>query len=146
MPVTAGWYGNALISAFDALIDVESHTMKVMLLDGTHTSSQDTHDTYTDVSGDEVSSAGYTVGGFTLVSSDQAYGTPTSKVWQWTAGNPSWTGVSFTTEYAVYYDTVATQPLMSFVNFGADQVISSANFSITHDAAGIVKLTITTAS
>lgn len=153
MAVTAGWYYNAFFSAFGgagAQIDTEVDAMKVALLQGSgsYTLSQANHDYFDDVVGSEVSSSGYSAGGYALVSLDQAF---TSNVWYWTAANPSWTGVTFTTRYAIYYDgtgggTNATRPLMSFANFGADQSISAANFSLTHDAAGIVKVTITISS
>lgn len=125
-------------------MDVEADTMKVALTTSSYSPSQDADDFFDDVT-NEVSSSGYTAGGYSLTGSDQTY-TSGTNVWAWDAGDPSWTGVTFAARYAVYYDSSpgsdATRPLVSYLNFGADQSISGANFSITHDAGGIVKVTL----
>lgn len=143
MAVTAKWYTNAFFSAFggSARIQTEVDVMKVSMHTITYTPAQTTDDYWNDAT-NEVSSANYTTGGYTLLTLNQ---TVTSNVWNWTAANPAWTTITCSPAVAVYYDsspgTAGTDPLISYLDFGGSQVLVGVNFSITHDAAGIVKVT-----
>jgi hypothetical protein len=148
MAVTALWYGLAFTSTFNKEADWDTDTVKTMLTTSTYSAKQDT-DRYKSVAtltANEVSSANYTAGGFTISALTPGYNTGTN-VWNLTpAANASWTPVTFTARYAVSYDstpgTDATRPLLSYVDFGADQTVSAATFTVQWAAGGIVQITV----
>lgn len=142
--VTALWYGNAFISAFNKLMDIDSDTIKCMLTTSTYTPDQDAHDFKNDVT-NEVSGTGYTATGTTLTTPVQAY-TGATNVWNFDADDALWTTSTITARIAVVYDstpgTDATRPLISYVDFGGDQTTNAADFKIVWAAGGIVKVTV----
>lgn len=145
MAVTAFFYGNAFVSAFNKEIDFNTDTIKVMLLDNTHTPDQDAHNYLDDVVADEVSGTGYTAGGATLTTATLTY-TAGTNVFKLDGDDVSWPSSTITARYAVVYDsspgTDATRPLICYADFGADVSSSDGAFSITWDAAGIATVTI----
>lgn len=144
MATTAFWFGLAFTGTFNKLADWDSDTVKCSLQTSTYTPNQDTHDFWNDVT-NEVSSTNYTTGGATISALTAAYNTGTN-VYNLDGADATWTTVSFTMRNAVVYDstpgTSATDPLLMYVDAGADQTVSSANFSIVWDSAGIVKVTV----
>ena len=146
MAVTAFWYGagiTGLVSTTTARrVNWTGDTIKVSLHTVTYTPNQDTHDFYDDVT-NEVSSSGYTAGGATLTTKTANYTSGTNTV-ALDADDVTWTGVTFTCRYAVIYSTAggtsATNPLLGYVDFGADQTVSSGNFTITWASDGVLKL------
>jgi hypothetical protein len=144
MAVSAYWYGGALLSSMNKEADWDSDTIKCLLATSSYTPNQDSHRYKSDISG-EVSGTGYTAGGVTLATPTQSY-TGSTNVWALDAGDAQWTGASFTARYAVVYDatpaTDATRPLLCYVDFGGDQTVNGANFTVQWDSGGIVKITI----
>lgn len=143
MAVTARWYGNAFPKAFNAEIDLDTHTIKCALLTSSYTPSQ-AHDYFNDVSANEVSGTGYTAGGATLAGKSVSYNTGTG-VFSFDAADVSWSSSTITARYAVIYrdtGTGSTSPLLCYVNFGADQSSVSGTFTLTFNASGIVTVTI----
>jgi hypothetical protein len=144
MAVTAFWYGPAFLSVFNKEVDIDTDTLKCMLTTSTYTPNQDTHRYKSSVT-NEVSGTGYTAGGVTLTNVVQSY-TGATNVWAFDADDASWTNASFTARYAVVYDstpaTDATRPLLTYVDFGGDQTVNGANFTVQWDAAGIAKVTV----
>lgn len=65
-------------------VDYLSDTIKFALLDSGHTPNRNTHEVFSDVSGDEVSGAGYTTGGATLGSKTITYTAANSWAADWT--------------------------------------------------------------
>lgn len=142
MAVTGKWYGQALMNAMLGKINWSSDTIKVLLCTSTYTPDQDNH-IYKDVSiTNEVSGTGYTAGGATLASKTNTY-TAATNVIMFDAADVTWSGSTITARYAVIYDdTPATnKPLLGYVDFGADQVSSAGNFTITWDVAGVLTVT-----
>lgn len=144
MAVTAFWYGNAFISVFNKLVDIDSDAIKTMLTTSTYVPNQDTHDFKDDVT-NEVSGTGYTATGTTLTTPVSLY-TGGTNVWNFDADDALWTTATITARIAVVYDstpgTDATRPLLSYVDFGADQTASGGDFRIVWNAGGIVKVTV----
>ena len=144
MAVTAFFYGNAFVSAFNKEIDFNSDTIKVMLCTSTYTPNQDTHAYKSSVT-NEVSGTGYTAGGATLANASVAY-TGASNTLKLDADDVSWPSSTIAARYAVIYDaspaTDATRPLIAYVDFGEDVVSSAGTFSITWDAAGVATVTV----
>jgi len=150
MAVTAYWYGQAIMQAFGSgsagnapNIDFLSDTIKVMLCTSTYTPAQDTHVFKSDVT-NEITGTGYTAGGATLGSKTLDY-TAATNVIKFDGADVAWTSSTLTARYAVIYDdtpaTDATKPLLGYVDFGADQSTVNGTFTITWDAAGILKIT-----
>lgn len=149
MAVTAFWYAAAFVSAFSAKSDF-ANGMKCALTLNAYTPNQDTHDFFNDVT-NEITDSGYTAGGAALTTPTLAN---TNNVIKLDSDDPSWTSANpgtFTARRAVYYDTTpgtaATDPLYSWVDFGADQVAQNGGvFTIQQAAAGISTITVTDAT
>jgi hypothetical protein len=145
MAVSAKWYGNAFVAAFNKEIDFNSDTIKISLHTSSYTPNQDTHDYADDLTNEVSSGGGYTTGGKTLASCTVAYD-GASNTLKLDATDVSWTSATFTARYAVIYDdtpsTSATKPLIGYIDFGADQSPSNGTLAITFDAAGIATVTI----
>lgn len=140
MAVTAKWYGQALLGQFSGTaarrVDWANDTIKVALVKSAYTPDQDNHDFWNDVSANEITGTGYTAGGKTLSEKTLAYDEATNTI-RLDANDVEWKEVSVTARYAVLYkDTgeAATSPLLSYVDFGADQTIASGAFKIEWDA------------
>jgi hypothetical protein len=144
MAVTTSWYGQAFANfvqgTTNASWDWDTNTIKVSLHTSTYSPNLDTHDFYDDVT-NEVSSTNYTAGGFTLTSPTITVDGASNEV-RLDAADASWTTVTFTTRYGVVYKstgTASTSPLIALIDFGADQTVSAANFSIVFAATGVIK-------
>jgi hypothetical protein len=138
-------YGNFVVKSFNKEIDWDSDTIKVALITNAYTPDQDAHDYYDDVVANEVTGTGYTAGGNTLANKTNTYSSATNVI-VLDADDTTWASSTITARYAVIYDatpaTNATRPLIGYVDFGSDQSSSNGNFTITWDATGIVRVTV----
>lgn len=90
----------------------------------------------------EVSSAGYTAGGL-LIPTPTLVGSSGPLKIVYDAGDLSWTGVSFTARYAVFYaDGLAGNNVFFLLDFGADFTVVSNQFLIQFDPSGIWQWTL----
>lgn len=146
--VTAFWYGNALLGQYSATaarrIDWVTDTIKTGLTNSTYSPNQDTHTFYSDITNELATSGGYTAGGVALGTKSVSYDATTNET-RLIAANTSWASATFTARYSFTYSDTAgastTDPLMGYVNFGADQSVSSGTFTIQWDATGVLKIT-----
>jgi hypothetical protein len=146
--VTAFWYGNALLGQYSATaarrIDWVTDTIKTALCNSTYAPNQDTHTFFSDVTNELATAGGYTAGGVALGTKSVSYDSTTNET-RLIAANAAWTTATFTARFAVTYSDTAgastTDPLMGYVNFGADQSVSSGTFTIQWDATGVLKIT-----
>lgn len=125
----------------DGSIDLDTNTIKVMLVTSSYTPDQDAHEFHDDIT-NEVSSAGYTAGGATLqnpaVTADN-----TDNEGVFDADNVTWSGVTFTTAGAVIYKdtgTSGTSPLIAYIDFGGNQAPSAQDFIIQWATEGILNI------
>lgn len=147
MPVTANWYGNALLGQYSATaarrIDWVTDTIKAALTTSAYTPNQDTHTFFSDVT-NEVAGTGYTAGGVALAGKSVSYDSATNETRLIASSASQWAGASFTARRSVLYKdtgTPATAPLISYVDFGGDQTVAGATFTLNWDALnGVVKL------
>lgn len=146
MAVTAKWFGAGLLGQYSATaarrVDWVSDTIKVALTTSTYVPDQDVHDFFNDVT-NEVTGTGYTAGGVTLGSKTTAYDSATNET-RLDAADAAWTTATFTARIAVVYKdtgTASTSPLLGYVDFGGDQTVNAANFTIVWDATGVLKIT-----
>lgn len=142
MAVTAKVYNAAVTALANKEIDWGSDTIKVSLHTSSYTPSQTTHDYQSDLT-NEITGAGYTTGGATLASKTEAF---TGQVKKFDAADVTWATSTITARYAVVYDatpgSAATNPLIAYVDFGADVISSGGDFKITWDADGIFTVTV----
>jgi len=90
----------------------------------------------------EVTGTGYTAGGQALASKTNVASTLKYVL---KAANPSWTVSTFTTAFAVIYDSTPATPknLIGYIDFGGNQTVTAGTFTITVDATnGIAYWTI----
>lgn len=141
MAITSKLYANAMKQLGNKEIDWDTDTIKVMLCTSSYTPNQQTHNYKDDVT-NEITGTGYTTGGATLSGKTSTVNTLTTN---YDASDVSWTTATITFRYAVIYvDTgvAGTSPLIGYVDFGADQVISVATATIQWSASGIFTLTV----
>jgi hypothetical protein len=144
MAVTALLYGAFIDRLAQKGIDLDSDSIKVALATNAYTPNQDTHDFFNDIT-NEVTGTGYTAGGQALASVTWAY-TAGTNTWTFDAADTVWTSSTLTARYAIIYDstpgTAATNPLIGYVDFGADVSSTAASFTITWNASGIFTVTV----
>lgn len=136
---TPKWYANGLEhvtnSASGGSVDLDTDTIKLMLVTSSYTPDQATHDFRDDLGANEASGgSGYTAGGFTLGSKTLA---ATSLTLNWDAADISQaiTGGPFAFRYGVYYKArggaSSADELIGYVDFGA-QSVTDATLNITN--------------
>ena len=124
-------YNSALEDEAKGAIDYDTDTFKVLLVTSSYTANKDTHTRRSDVT-NEVTGTGYTAGGATCACT-VAKDTATDKV-TLTFAAVSWTSATITARGAVIYKstgTAANDPLICYINFGADVVRTNATFSLS---------------
>ena len=87
---------------------------------------------------------GYTTGGATLANASIGYTAGTNVV-KLDGDDVSWTSSTITARYAVIVDTTpgssATNPVLGYVDFGADVASTNGTFTITWSTDGIFTIT-----
>lgn len=142
MAVSAKWYGNAFLKAFNKEIDWDTDTIKVALCTDSYTPDQDADEYFDDVT-NEVEGDGYTAGGATLAGKTLTY-TGVTNVVKFDANDTTWAASTITARYAVIYldtETASTSPLLGYVDFGEDIISVAGTFTITWSSDGIFTIT-----
>jgi hypothetical protein len=143
--MASGLYGITFLNALknDLALDLDDTTadrFKVMLVTSAYTPDFGAHDFKADVT-NEVSGTGYSAGGnsLTSVTCTQSGGTIT-----FDADDVTWTSSTITARGAVVYDDSLTDdPLICYIDFGADKSSSSGDFVLSFNASGIFTLDLT---
>lgn len=145
MAVTAFVYGGFLQSVMNKEVDLDSDSIKVMLVTSSYTPNQDTHRYRSSVVANEVSGSGYTAGGSALSNKSVSYSAG-NNTFTFDADDVTWTPSTITARYAVFYDSTpgssATDPLIAYWDFGADVTSSNGPFTLTINASGIFTATV----
>ena len=144
MAVTAKWYGVPIKNQYDgtAVTDWNTDTIKAALTTSSYAPAQDTDDFFNDVT-NEITGTGYTAGGASLGTLTATYDTTSNEI-RLDAADTQWTSSSFTARNAVIYKstgTASTSPLVSYIDFGGDETVSSGTFTIQYDSTGVAKIT-----
>jgi len=135
--MASGCYNRFKANLMNKEVDLEDDTIKVALLNDSHSFTA-THNTWSDVSANEISGTGYTAGGETLANAAVTQGATT----KWDADDVVWSNASFTAYHAVIYDdTLTGDDLIASIDFGEAKQVSNSTFTISWDAAGIITLT-----
>lgn len=121
-------------------VDLDTDTFKLMLTTSTYSPNRDTHNFRDDVT-NEVSGTGYSAGGVTLASVAVTYDTASDEVRiDW--ADAAWTTATFTTRYGVIYKSrggaSSADELVALLDFGGDQTVTGANFTIQFNANGVL--------
>ena len=143
--MASGLYAITFLNALknDLAVDLDDTTadrFKVMLVTSSYTPDFGTHDFKADVT-NEVVGTGYSANGesLTSVTLTQSAGTIT-----FDADDVTWTSSTITARGAVVYDnTLVDQPLICYIDFGADKSSSSGDFVLSFNASGIFTLDMT---
>ena len=123
-------------------LDLDTDTIKVMLVTSAYTADQDTHTKRSDIT-NEVSGAGYTAGGATLASKAvTADNTDNEGVFD--ADDVVWGSSTITARGAVLYKSrggvSSADELICYLNFSTDRISTAGTFTITWNAEGIINL------
>ena len=143
--MASGLYGITFLNALknDLALDLDDTTadrFKVMLVTSSYTPNFGTHDFKSDVT-NEVSGTGYDAGGksLTSVTLTQSGGTIT-----FDAADLTWASSTITARGAVVYDdSLTNDPLICYIDFGADKSSSAGDFVLSFNASGIFTLDLT---
>jgi hypothetical protein len=142
--VSAHVYGQFAAGLATKTMNLSSDAIKVALVTSSYTPAQATDQFWSTPQANEITGTGYTAGGAALTSVSI---TDTSNVWTLSAANTSWSTATFTARYAVVYDstpgTAATDPLIAYVDFGANQSPSGVTFSINWSSGQVLTITAT---
>ena len=143
--MASGLYGITFLNALknDLALDLDDTTadrFKAMLVTSSYTPNFGTHDFKSDVT-NEVSGTGYDAGGksLTSVTLTQSGGTIT-----FDAADLTWASSTITARGAVVYDdSLTNDPLIAYIDFGADKSSSAGDFVLSFNASGIFTLDLT---
>ncbi|OIN80861.1 hypothetical protein [Mycobacterium malmoense] len=142
MTVSAHVYGQFLNALATKTINLSSDTLKVMLVTSAYTPNQGSDQYASTPQAHEATGTGYTSGGVALSSVSLSDSGDTFSL---SAANTSWANISTTARYAVVYDSApgsfATDPLICYIDFGADQSPSGVTFEIDWSAGVVVQIT-----
>lgn len=143
MAATSFWFGNSVLNQYGTTaanqINWTGDTLQATLHLNTYTPNQDTHDFFDDATNELPTAGGYTAGGVTLAGKTATYDGPTNTV-RLKANDITWTGFDPATgaRYAVFWKNTAgaasTDPLIGYMNFGADQDPGGLDFTVKGDA------------
>jgi len=129
-------YNRFKANLFNGECDLEADTIKVALMDNSHTATA-THNTWSQVSANEISGTGYTANGQDLAGKSVTQAATTT----WDGTDTAWTSATFTAYHIVLYDdTLASDDLICSFDLGGAQAVSGATFTIQWNAGGIVDL------
>ena len=134
--MASGIYNRFKANILNKEIDCEADTIKAALLNNSHSFTA-THNTWSQVSGNEISGTGYTTGGATLAGKAVTQAATT----KFDATDPSWTTATITAYHMVLYDdTHATDDLICSFDLGGAQTVTAATLTVAFHADGILTL------
>lgn len=120
-------------------IDLDTDTIKVMLVTSAYTPDQDAHEFKSEVT-NEISGTGYVAGGQALSNKAVSQDNINNKS-IFDADDVTWTASTITARGAVLYKDTgnpATSPLICYMDFGSDRSSSNGDFTLQFNTAGIL--------
>jgi hypothetical protein len=124
---------------YNCLAAFAGHTVKAAILADTYTPDKD-HNTWADVSSNEISSAGYVAGGQELANLAATEDDAGDKAFL-DCDDLSWSGITLTdARYLVLYDTSDSDNIIAVYDFGTNQAITAGNFTVSINALGLLSL------
>jgi hypothetical protein len=134
--MASGIYQRFKANLLNKEVDMEADDIKVALLTSSHSFTA-THNTFSQVSSNEISGTGYTSNGQNLASKAVTQAATT----KFDAADIEWTSSSITAAHAVIYDdTHAGNDLIASIDFGGNQSTTAGTFTIAWHSDGIITL------
>ena len=134
--MASGIYDRFKYNLMTKQVDLVNDTIKVALMNSNH-SFDNTHNTWSQVSSNEITGTGYTSGGKALTNKTVTQGATT----KWDADDVQWTNATFTAYHAVLYDdTLANKDLICSFDFGGAKEVVNGTFTIQWSSDGIITL------
>ncbi|QHB37446.1 hypothetical protein SEA_LEOPARD_39 [Mycobacterium phage Leopard] len=145
MAVTPKAYGLFLQSLLEGRIDALNYPIMCALVGSGYTPNQNTHK-FRSVVTNEIIGSGYANGGKQVTGIQLQY-TAGSRTLKLTGSNVVWPGITFSgARYAVLYSAppvaISAQPLIAYVDFGANINRVDTPFEIVWPAGGILALAV----
>jgi len=125
----------------DGTIDLDTDTIKVMLVTSGYTPSQDNDDYIDDVT-NEVAGTGYTAGGAELANKSVTQDNVDNEG-VFDADDVIWANSTITARGAVLYKdtgTPATSPVIAYLDFTEDKSSNNGDFKIEWGSEGVLNL------
>lgn len=139
-------YNSFKADIMDGSIDLDTDTIKVVLVTSSYTPDIDAHTQYSHITNELSTGDGYTVGGATLANVAVTVDTANDRA-KFDADDVTWTTASLTARGAIIYKYIDnegspadTSPLICYKDFGADITSTNADFTIVWDSDGILYL------
>lgn len=134
--MASGAYNRFKANLMNKEIDMEADTIKVMLLNNSHSFTA-THNQKSEIVANEISGTNYTAGGASLANKAVTQGATT----KFDADDVSWASATISAYHAVIYDdTMTNDDLICSIDFGGVQSVTGGTFTIQWHANGIVTL------
>jgi hypothetical protein len=135
-------FNNAKKYLMNGSVDLDTDTIKVMLVTSSYTPNADTHDFRDDVT-NEVSGTGYSSGGSALANKTVTTDT-TDDEGVFDADDLTWSTSTITARGAVLYKSrggaSSADELICYIDFGSDKSSSGGNFTLQWASEGIINL------
>lgn len=132
--MASGIYNRFKANLMNKVVDLEGDTINVSLYDNSH--SFTAADTDYTTSNELATTGGYTQGGKPLVSKAVTEAATT----KFDADDLAWTSATFSAYHCVIWDSTATNDLIASIDFGGEQAVAGATFTIQWHADGIITL------
>lgn len=124
---------------YNCLNALSGHTIKAAVLSSDYTPDKDDN-VWSDVSANEISSAGYTAGGQALANLAITQDDTSDKA-VLDCDDLSWSGITLTdARYLVLYDTSNSDNIICIYDFGTDQTITAGTWQVSINALGLLSL------
>jgi len=134
----SGIYNRLKFNLCKKLVDLSADTIKVILLNNTHTFNTD-HNVNTDVNANEISGTGYTAGGITITSPTVTQNDTLDQA-VFDGADIAWTVATFSAYHAVLVNTTVSNNLCGSLDFGGVKTVTGGTFTIQWAATGIITL------
>lgn len=134
--MASGIYDRFKANLMNKIVDLEADTVIVILLDDSHGFTT-THNNLTDVSANELATAG----GYTQQDKELGSKAVTqAAITKWDGADVEWTSATFTAYHAVLYDETASNDLICSIDFGGAKTVTAGTFKIQWHTNGILTL------
>ena len=125
-------------------IDFLTETIKCSLHTNSYSPAVDSNEVFADATNELTTANGYTAGGFTLASKTAVYNA-TGNITTYDCGDISWTasGAGLTFQYAVFWRDGTSDPLIGYIDCGAQSIAAGNTFTIATGASGLFTVSAT---
>lgn len=134
-------FNEGKLGLLNGSIDLLVDTIKVALVGSGYTADKDAHEFFDGVT-NEVTGIGYTAGGKVIDNLEVAKDNANDRA-ALHGDDVVWSLATFTARAAVIYKatgSAATSPLIAFMDFGEDKIMSGEDFSLNWNSEGILYL------